>query len=378
MKRLFLLLCVVSSMPLCVNAQEIEKTGNAESIEKTDKAENAEKEERPSFGRRLTKYVSVPKFGGYFIGKYAYSNQDGMHNGEGFSQRFIRLYVDGTILNDFKYRIQVQFNNFSPHMKDYFVEWSHWKEFSIKVGQFKRAFTFENPYNPWNVGAGDYSQVVHKLAGIGDRNGEAATVGGRDQGIQFQGDLVPSKDGDFRYIHYQVQMMNGQGINASDQNRRKDFLGTIQVQPIKDLYIGVFGWTGNYVSNGVTVDRKRWAVGAQYEHNDWSARAEYVRSKGHKISDYDSTTGTFNGSDTADGWYATIGVPCTKWLKIYAKYDCYRDEATFGSSRTIYSLIPNFQLHKNFLLQLQFNHVNDRKASDHNYQELWGELYVRF
>ena len=70
MKRLFLLLCVVSSMPLCVNAQEVEKTGNAESIEKTDKAENAEKEERPSFGRRLTKYVSVPKFGGYFIGKY--------------------------------------------------------------------------------------------------------------------------------------------------------------------------------------------------------------------------------------------------------------------------------------------------------------------
>ena len=52
MKRLFLLLCVVSSMPLCVNAQEVEKTGNAESIEKTDKAENAEKEERPSFGRR--------------------------------------------------------------------------------------------------------------------------------------------------------------------------------------------------------------------------------------------------------------------------------------------------------------------------------------
>ena len=122
------------------------------------------------YGRTLTDFVSPPKIGAYFIGKYGYSDQKGRHGGDAFSQRLIRAYIDGTILHDFKYRVQVQVNNASFHMKDYYLEWAHWKELMVKVGQFKRAFLFENPYNPWDVGFGDYSQVTKKLAGMGDYN----------------------------------------------------------------------------------------------------------------------------------------------------------------------------------------------------------------
>lgn len=340
-------------------------------------AESAD--EKPmSLGRMLSQYASTPRFGGYFIGKYAYSDQDGQHGGEGFSQRFIRLYVDGTILTDFKYRIQLQVNNASPHTKDFYVEWAHWQELQVKVGQFKRAFLFENPYNPWDVGFGDYSQVVRKLSGIGDRNGEPAATGGRDQGVQLQGDLLPVGADRHRLFHYQVQLMNGQGINASDKNRRKDLIGSLQVQPLKDLYLGIFGWSGNYVSDGITVSRKRWAASVKYEHEGWSARAEYAHSTGHKISEYDAATGTFSGTGRADGWYATVGVPCTPWLKVYAKYDTYRDQGNHDSERTMYALIPNFQIHKNLLMQVQLNHVHDRTAADRDYNEVWAELYVRF
>ena len=100
------------------------------------------------YGRKLTDLVTPPKLGAYFISKYGYSDQKGKHGGDAFSQRLIRAYIDGTILLDFKYRVQVQVNNSSFHMKDYFVEWAHWKEFAVKVGQYKRAFLFENPYNP--------------------------------------------------------------------------------------------------------------------------------------------------------------------------------------------------------------------------------------
>ena len=55
---------------------------------------------KAQLGRKLTDYASAPKFGGYFIGKYAYSDQDGAKGGAGFSQRLIRVYVDGTILSD--------------------------------------------------------------------------------------------------------------------------------------------------------------------------------------------------------------------------------------------------------------------------------------
>ena len=84
------------------------------------------------------------------------------------------------------------------------------------------------------------------------------------------------------------------------------------------------------------------------------------------------------GTGRADGWYATVGVPCTDWLKVYAKYDAYRDQGNWESTRTMYALIPNFQLHKNLMFQVQFNHIHDRLAADHNYNEVWAELYVRF
>lgn len=313
--------------------------------------------------RTLTDYASTPKVGAYFIGKYAYSDQEGQHGGDGFSQRFIRAYVDGTVLGEFKYRVQVQVNNSTMHMKDYFVEWSRWKELSVKVGQYKRAFLFENPLNPWDVGAGDYSQISRQLAGIGDKDGAVAN-GGRDQGVQVQGDLFASRRDGHRYVHYQLQVMNGQGINSSDANGRKDFLGSVQVQPVAGLSLGVFGWTGSYVSpDGVTQERRRWAASASYVGGGWVARAEYAHSQGHL---------------RADGWYATVGVPLTPWLQVFAKYDAYRPRKEWGSMKTIWSVVPNMQIHKNLMLQVQLNRVHDRSLASSGYNELWGEVYVRF
>ena len=317
------------------------------------------------YGRKVTDFTTGPKIGGYFIGKYSYSTQDGLNSNNGFSQRMTRVYVDGTIHTDFKYRIQVQINNKSFHMKDYFVEWAHWKEFSVKVGQYKRAFLFENPYNPWDVGFGDYSQITKKLSGMGDYCGEDGSTGGRDQGIQIQGDLFPVSDGEYRLVHYQLQLMNGQGINVADANSKKDIIGTLQVQPIKDLYIGAFGWKGDYVVNdSLTVGRDRWAVSAKYEHNSWSARAEYAHSSGKNINE-------------ADGWYAAVGVPVNDWFKVYAKYDVYRSEASSESMKSMYSIAPNFQIHKNLMLQLQYNYV-DNRATSSKWNEFWAEVYVRF
>ena len=318
------------------------------------------------YGRKITDFTTGPKIGGYVIAKYEITDQKGQHTYKGLSQRLFRVYLDGTILKDFKYRVQIQANNASFHMKDYFVEWAHWKEFSVKVGQYKRAFLFENPYNPWDVGFGDYSQITKVFSGMGDYCGEASSNGGRDQGIQIQGDLFPMSDDEFRLIHYQLQVMNGQGINTADANCQKDVIGTLQIQPIKDLYIGAFGWKGDYyrAADTLTIGRDRWAVSAKYEHNSWSARAEYSHSNGKNINE-------------ADGWYVAVGVPVNDWLKVYTKYDVYRSQASSESMKSIYSIAPNFQIHKNLMLQLQYNFV-DNKLTSSNWNELWAELYFRF
>lgn len=329
---------------------------------------------------------SLPHFGGYVIGSYKFDDAAGSRGGDGFGLRLIRLYVDGTVFHDFKYRVQLEVNG-SPHVKDATLEWVHWKWLQVKVGQFKRAFTFENPYNPWDVGFGDYSQAVKKFAGFGDRVGEAS-MGGRDLGLQLQGDLLPSKRDGHSQLHYQLAMYNGQGINQKDRNRQKDFIGTIQWSPVKNLWIGAFGWKGNWFSadKGISVDRNRLAVGLKYEEprTGISARAEYVRSWGHKASDWNVTAQMWkmapNGGDKADGWYAALGVPVWRWVKVYAKYDAYRDYATMGTLHSIYSLSAQAQPHKNLMLQVQYNYNDDKTsaAPERHYNQFWVQTYVRF
>lgn len=337
------------------------------------------KDEPLQYGRHITKYVSAPQFGGYVIGKYSYSSKDNADE-NGFECRMVRMYVSGTILRDFKYRVQLELKN--PAMRDYTLEWVRFKEFQVKVGQFKRCFTYDNPLNPWDVGMGNYSQLGQYMTALimEDPSGEPGQ-NGRDLGLQLQGDLFPVGKDKHRLIRYQAAVYNGNGQNKKDNNKQKDWIGNIQVQPIKDLYIGLFGWTGTYTgSNGVSARRNRWALGTIYEHNDWSFRAEYAHHSGRNVQDFDTETQSWSPGSTskADGWYLMLGVPITSWLKVYGTYDAYRKDATFGSMKSIYGICPNFELHKNLKFQVQYNYINDRTSADHNYHELWAQTYVRF
>ncbi|MBO5785422.1 MAG: hypothetical protein J6R05_05075, partial [Bacteroidaceae bacterium] len=134
-------------------------------------------------------WASAPQFGGYINGQYCYDDKSGNHGGNGFGIRLLRMYVSGSLLNDFKYRVQVEMNG-SVALRDATIEWARWKEFSVKAGQFKRCFTYSNPTHPMLIGNGVYPQIVNKLAGFGDYCGEPS-VNGRDIGLQFSGDLFP-------------------------------------------------------------------------------------------------------------------------------------------------------------------------------------------
>ena len=333
----------------------------------------AQESRKPEYGYKVSDYMSVPKVGGYIIGGYKYSDQEGAHGGPGFNCRLIRLYVDGSIFNDFKYRIQFQANGTSPHVKDFFVEWAKYKEFSVKLGQFKRAFTFENPMNPWDVGVGDFSLLVQKMAGMGDRLGEA-NMGGRDQGIQIQGDLFPMGNDQYRLLHYQLGVYNGQGINLADANRAKDIIGTIQFQPVKGLYIGAFGWKGDWVkaatatTPAVTLKRERVSAGLKYDVDNWTVRAEYATAIG----------GEKEQSGAADALYVTVGVPVVDWLKVYLKWDEFRANGTADSSHDMMSTCLNFRLHKNLNFQLEYRHHDNKLLPTPRYNDLWFMAYIRF
>ena len=361
--------------------------------------------------------VSDIKFSGYIMSQYQYSDKEsnkGEKDINTFNIRMVRAALEGRLMGDFYWKAQVQLNGntsnltLSPRIVDAFAEWQHFDEFKIKAGQFKRPFTFENPMHPITQGFMSYSQNVTKLSGFSDRSGEHAS-NGRDIGVQLQGDLFKAKDG-HRYLHYQVGVFNGQGTNFKDVDQRKDVIGGVWVSPVKGLRIGAFGWTGSYARKGTwnvtdanhnpvldehgnkvtksgtrSLEKNRYAFSAEYAAHDWTARAEYIHSQGYGFS-----TSTSSGKETdcninyaagnkADGFYTLLIAPViSKKLYAKARYDLYRPQANWHTSKTQYEIGANYWIGKHVMVAAEYARVNDRSLKKENYNMFDLELDVKF
>ncbi len=322
------------------------------------------------------------KFSGYIIGKYSVDNRDGQESNGGFDLRFVRLSVSGYCFNDFYYKLQTEINGApgpdkGPRIVDAFIEWQKYDFLYVKLGQFKRPIGFENPLSPLDVGLGSYSQATTKLASINDRI-EGHKCSGRDVGLQLQGDLFPAGDG-HKWVHYQVGVFNGQGINRTDKDHFKDVIGGLWVSPVKNLAIGGFGWNGKYTNESYkgdgtdlkSVDRKRWGVGFKYD-DAWSARGEYIASKGQIPTNISS-------APRSDAWYLQLGAPLAKNFKLFGRWDCYRDNKHWNTLKTIYALAGNYYLGKHLTFQANYYFTNDRSATvGRNYSTLDLQVAARF
>ena len=322
---------------------------------------------------KSTKWYDNIKFSGYGMLQYQAEDKEGGEHNE-FNLRLMRMILDGKI-GEFDYRAQIQGTNVkgpgepTVQLVDLYTEWVKHKGVRVKVGQFKRAFTFENPTNPITQGWYAYALAINNLSGFGDRTGEKSS-GGRDIGLQVQGDLFPNTSGR-RLLHYQVGVYNGEGINQKDKDQRKDIIGGLWVMPIQGVRIGAFGWTGSRADVG---GKNRYALSAEYDKDEYTFRAEYLHSQGMGA---DPSLG-----DKADGWYAFGIVPVIK-SKLHAKarYNCYRKAKEWNSSKTMYEVGLNYYFTKNLQLNAEYARVNDRSIADpdkHNYNFVDVELDFRF
>ena len=340
----------------------------------------------------VPQWIKNIKVSGYGQLQYQAEDKEGGKHNE-FNLRLMRLIMDGKI-GDFDWRAQVQGTsnagpgNPSVMLVDLFAEWNKYKEFRVKAGQFKRAFTFENPTHPITQGWYSYAMVINNLVsfGAGDRTGEKGSSG-RDIGVQVQGDLLPNSDGR-RLLHYQVGVYNGEGTNFKDKDNKKDIIGGLWVSPIQGVRIGAFGWTGtrgemtttftdeNGKHSGTiySARKNRYAISAEYDRDEYTFRAEYVHSQGWGSN--------LNLGDKADGWYAFGIVPVIK-SKLHAKarYNVYRDNKTWGRAKTMYEVGVNYFFHKNLQLNMEYARVNDRTISNpdkHNYNFFDVQFDFRF
>lgn len=356
---------------------------------------------------KLPSWINSIKLSGYGMTQYQYSGQDEA-KANSFNLRLGRIMLDGRIKNDFFWRIQLQVNGntstlgSSPRLVDLYTEWQKYDFLRVKIGQFKRPFTFENPMNPIDQGFMSYGQAVEKLAGFSDRNGEHSS-NGRDIGLQMQGDFLKNAQGR-NLLHYQVGVFNGQGINVKDVDQQKDLIGGIWVMPVPGMRLGAFGWTGSYArkdtwtttsAQGQTIDhngvrslqQRRYAFSAEYLFNDWTLRSEFVHSTGQAFAKALSNTNDNTSNDCtisdngsqAQGVYALVIAPIIqKRLHAKVRYDMYQPTGDTSKMRTQYEAGLDYEFDHNFEINGEYAFVNDRSLKKNNYSVVDVEVDFRF
>lgn len=354
---------------------------------------------------KLPQWINDVKLSGYGMTQYQYTDAK-ESKANSFNLRLVRLSLDGRIYNDFYYKFQLQVNGntsnlaSSPRIVDMFMEWQKYEFFKVKAGQFKRAFTFENPMHPITQGFFSYAQAITKLSGMSDRTNEAAS-NGRDIGVQIQGDFLKNVNGR-NLLHYQVGVYNGQGINFKDVDQQKDIIGGLWVMPVKGMRIGAFGWTGSSARKGTwtetnattgqtetrtgvrSLQKRRYAISGEYLVDDWTFRSEYVHSTGYGFAkSADNSTDcniNVNNGDKADAFYAAAIAPVIS-NKLYAKarYDMYRANGEWNSAKTYYEIGLNYLINKNIQINAEYALVNNRAVvGDHNSNMVDVQLDFKF
>jgi hypothetical protein len=398
MKRLFCLMALAALTTF--NASADTEVGNNQTLDPAQGLEPLTAEEvaileameatQEKATIELPAWVKNIKFSGYGMLQYQGEDKENAHTNT-FNLRLARFILDGKI-GDFDWRAQIQGTNATGpgqptvQLVDLYAEWRKYPEFKIRAGQFKRAFTYENPTHPITQGWRGYADVINKLSAFGDRTGERSS-GGRDIGIQFSGDLFPNANGR-RLFHYQIGIYNGEGVNQKDMDNRKDIIAGAWVMPIKGLRIGAFGWVGSrggmldpLTNETRSVEKNRYCLSAEYSVDEYMFRAEYIHSQGWGAKSPGNNVREicYENGDKADGWYVFGIVPLIKGkLHAKARYQTYRNQKSWSTSVNQLECGLNYFFTKNLELHMEYSHVNDRSLAKHNYNLVDVELDFRF
>jgi len=246
---------------------------------------------------------------GYIQPEYVYTLSDPSTNT--FTFKRARIGVRGKVLNDFSYYFMLEASPFiggvgSAYLMDAFVAWEKYNWARIAVGSFKQPFGREvvTPCN--NLTTIDRAIVSDQLV-----------APQRDYGIMVLGGNKYNRFG------YQVALMNGRGLNVTDNNSKKDMIGRATYQVFDFMSLGA-SFRYGYPNND---DDTRTTYGADIllKFNNLHIQGEYIQDEG----DYNRAAGGGCGSEPMElgekraGAYGMIWYD-TKWdLQPVFKYEYF-------------------------------------------------------
>ncbi len=334
-----------------------------EKHQKNSLADNVEKV-RQAFN---TPYM---QFGGYGLFLYKYNDMERIkHTAE---PRVVFLYMQGELIENFKYYILADFVKPMPY--EFWAEWTPSTKFNIRLGQMKTPISLENQLSLTALESIQNTRSISSLVGMNSdviKLQSGKNSAGRDIGVQVYGSLLKAKTHDL--IQYGIGIYQGTGINTSENNNSKDFAGNIMLQPLKGfrigggLYLGEATYSMNKENTPVeNHTRNRWILSSDYKTDRFYARAEWINGNDGGIKK--------EGLHGIGLWYF---IP--QKLNAFAKLDYYNQNKETNSEVTDYIAGVNYYFYKSCRLQLNYIHSDYSKNwNSPNSNSILGQLQIVF
>ena len=315
---------------------------------------------------------------GYMQGGYEYSDKGG-NTTSSFNFKRAIFWGRARVTDRWSFMFM---NNFalSKGVLEFWTDYriTNNKALTVRVGQFQHPFSMESPLTPVMLELIDItSQSVTNLA-----NGYEPLLGpnyGRDQGIMLLGDLFND------HFHYELAVMNGQGINTADGNSDKDVILKLEYRPSKEFRIVASGQKGR----GHAVNTVAWndiAVGDDYRRDRVSFGGEL---KVPTLLGRQSSSGGINlrseflagkdGDVSSRGAYLTGSVALGKGVDVIASADYYdRNTSTSGWQQTNVTGGVQYWFYPKCRLQLQYTHSFCGHLMGDDYNRVQAQVQVAF
>ena len=280
---------------------------------------------------------------GYAQGGFNYTHKAG-EDTPTFELKRVLFWANAQITDRWSFLFM---HDFSSVVQEFYTDYrfTRNKALTVRLGQFKNGLSLENPLSPTAMEAIDvYSEGVTYLTGCGS-DPLLGVQYGRDLGLAIFGETNDGK------LRYELEVMNGQGINKKDGNKEKDFIARLEYRPTKGLNLVATGQLGRghaianslynpEIHEGDNYKRNRWTVGFDYKSADFNIHGEYLEGK--------------DGSATSRGAYVTGAVPVGKGVELVGSYDFFNFNTSLGMDQHKAIAGVQYWFYKKCRVQLQY------------------------
>lgn len=313
---------------------------------------------------------------GYAQGGYSYTRRNNT-NTNSFELKRVLFWANARITDRWSFLFM---HDFSSVVQEFYTDFriTKNKALTVRLGQFKNCLSLENPLSPTAMEAIDvYSEGVTFLTGCGS-DPLLGVQYGRDLGLALFGETNNAK------LRYELEVMNGQGINKKDGNNFKDIIARVEYRPVKGLNLVATGQIGrghnildggktsvynSTIANGENYKRNRWTVGFDYKSKAFNLHGEYLEG--------------YDGEVTSRGGYATGSVPLgTPKVEFIGSYDFFNFNTALGMDQHKAIAGLQYWFYKKCRLQMQYvyksAYVNGNQFVHKGSHALMCQVQVRF